>query len=226
MPHSVLNHPDFPLEKGKALSPKSKLIMNTVRDTILAILQWEDIAVIKKYKKKINWEKLPKKLGKKENVILDISPIQEEIWSSRSASQIKSGVKNGTHMALDAVGINSKNTDKRIRIAIETLGWQYKIMSEERFVHRFQNGKVKRDATFLIGMMRYMSQLGTEWLTSVLDILFSDGYYPALDRSDSMKALKYLIKRWKETLKNNSQDERYNEFKSMIMNIAGEVGYK
>lgn len=35
-------------------------------------------------------------------------------------------------------------------------------MSRERFIHRLQNGKVERDASFLIGMMRYMSQLGTE----------------------------------------------------------------
>ena len=226
MPHSVSNHPEFPLEKWKALNPKNKLIMNTVRDTILVILQWEDIVLLKRYTEKIDWENAPKKLWKKEIFALDIWGIQEEIWISRSSPQVKAGVKKWTHMALEEVGIHAKNTDKRIRTAIETLGWQYRIMSGERFVHRLDNGKVERDARFLIGMMRYMSQLGKEWLISVLDVLFSDGNYPALDKSDSMKALRYLIKKWKETLKHNSKDGSYKEFKDLLISIAGEVGDK
>lgn len=39
MPHRLSHHPEFPLEKGKALNPKNKLIMNTVRDLVLGILQ-------------------------------------------------------------------------------------------------------------------------------------------------------------------------------------------
>lgn len=62
MPHRALHHPEFPLEKGKALDPKSKLIMNVVRDTILPILRGETVAPIKKYTKKINWDNPPNSL--------------------------------------------------------------------------------------------------------------------------------------------------------------------
>lgn len=62
MPHRALHHPEFPLEKGKALDPKSKLIMNVVRDTILPILRGEAVAPIKKYTKKINWDNPPNSL--------------------------------------------------------------------------------------------------------------------------------------------------------------------
>lgn len=52
----------------------------------------------------------------------DISQIQGKISTARSTPEIKRGVKDGVHLALESVGIHTKNTDKRIRIAIETLG--------------------------------------------------------------------------------------------------------
>ncbi len=63
--------------------------MNTARDMILAILQGEAVVKIKKYKKDINWDKLPKKLGRMKKIVLDISPIQKDIGVARSTPQIK-----------------------------------------------------------------------------------------------------------------------------------------
>ena len=63
--------------------------MNTARDMILAILQGEAVVKIKKYKKDINWDTLPKKLGRMKKIVLDISPIQKDIGVARSTPQIK-----------------------------------------------------------------------------------------------------------------------------------------
>lgn len=51
-------------------------------------------------------------------------------------------------------------------------------MSPERFLHRLENRKIKRDAKFLIGMIRYMSQLGKNGLPIAINKLLSDGSYP------------------------------------------------
>jgi hypothetical protein len=193
MRHSVSNHPEFPQEKGKALHPKNKLIMNTVRDLVLGILQWYSSVDLKKYTQKIDWGNLPKDLGAQKRINLDISDIQKKIRQWKNTVHKKEIVKKWTHEALEKVWINSHNTTKRIHMAIESLGWQYKIMSPERFLHRLDNGKVQRDCRFLIGMIQYMSQLGRIWLMSSVKNLLSDGHYPTLNNSDSMRALNSVI---------------------------------
>ncbi len=74
-------------------------------------------------------------------------------------------------------------------------------MSPERFLHRLENGKVERDCRFLISMIQYMSQLGKIGLESIVNNLLSDGQYPTLNTSDSMRALNSVTSKAKEVLK-------------------------
>lgn len=230
MPHRLFHHPEFPLEKGKALHPKNKLIMNTVRDLVLGILQWKNSVDLKKYIQKIDWGNLPKDLGAQKKINLDISEIQEKVKDLKSTVHRKDSIKKWTHDALEKVWINPHNTSKRIRIAVESLGWQYKIMSPERFLHRLENGKVERDCRFLIGMIQYMSQLGKKWLESIVKNLLSDGDYPTLNNSDSIRALNSVVSKTKEVLK--AQDKKnqskwsYEEFKLLLKKISREVWEK
>ena len=103
-------------------------------------------------------------------------------------------------------------------------------MSPERFLHRLENRKIKRDAKFLIGMIRYMSQLGKNGLPIAINKLLSDGSYPWLHDSDSIKALNAIIWKAKEVLKAKDKKGKskwwYKEFKQMLWTIVWEVEEK
>ncbi len=145
--HIPSNNSSLPEEKGKLLDPKTKLLTTTVRKVVLAILDDK-----KQISLKLQWNK---------SHALNIEGIVEKEFSTH---KIKGLVKESLHNALKIVWVHSK---KRIRNALETLWWQYKNMSDERFLHRIQNGKVERDCKFLIWMIRFMGQLGEEWLGCV-----------------------------------------------------------
>jgi hypothetical protein len=65
-------HGEFPDEDGK-LDAKMKLLLNTTREVVLAILDGVDKVELKRYKKKIHWSHPPKKFPKKQDFVLDIS---------------------------------------------------------------------------------------------------------------------------------------------------------
>ncbi len=230
MTHVLSHHLEFPLEKGKALHPKNKLIMNTVRDLVLSILRWDSSVDFNKYIQKVDWGNLPKDLGAQKKINLDISDIQEKIRQWKNTVHNKESVKKWIHDALEKVWINPHNTTKRIHIAVESLRWQYKIMSPERFLHRLENGKVERDCRFLIGMIQYMSQFGKTWLKSIVKNLLSDAQYPTLNNSDSIRALNSLVSKAKEVLRDQDKKNQlkwsYKEFKLLLQRITEEVWEK
>ena len=57
-------HFDGPNEKGKILDKKTKLLMTTVRETVLGILRGEEKITLKKYRETPDWNS-KKKLEKK-----------------------------------------------------------------------------------------------------------------------------------------------------------------
>jgi hypothetical protein len=215
-------HGEFPDEKGK-LDTKTKLLVNTTREVILAILDGKTEVKLKRYKKNVRINHLPRKPGKTESFTHKIKNHYKPIATTETPI---TRTKSTVHLALEQVGIDKTNTNKRIATVIESLWSQYEHMLIERFLHRMENGKVLRDARFLLGVP-YL--LWGEWIESrketLEDLKSKHNFQNLIDSKDARanNALDKLLKTTRKYLKKEYREKWKEKYAEFITNLKSSI---
>lgn len=207
---------DGPDERWPPPDIQSKLILNTVRGAVFAILDGKDFVEVSKYRKSIDWDHPPKNPWKKKTLVVTFPKAQ---LNQTPREKYKSSI----HHALTRVGIDH-TTKKRIGIAVATLESQYKRMTPERFVHRMkilddrETSKLERDVRFLLWNMKLFRWFGSFALSQTTSLLLSDGNFSGLkENSASLAVLAMIIDRAKSMKKEGKNGSRFfQEFKKII----------
>jgi len=70
---------------------------------------------------------------------------------------------------------------------------QYEKISKERFEHRMNNGKVKRDFLFLVKAAQFLNHYTIDTTFSIVELFLWEGNYPTLDNSKSLRSMRIFI---------------------------------
>jgi hypothetical protein len=209
-------HFDGPEEKWSTLDAKSKLILNTIREAVFAILEWKNQVTVSKYKKEIDWNHPPKKFPRKISHVVIFPPYNPRKTPIENT-------KDSLHAALAHVGIDN-TVKKRIATWVDALWSQYKNMSPERFLHRMEileEGKIsklERDVRFLLWNMKLFRSFWPSAMRETLRLLLSHGNFPGLkEGSHSLKALAMIIDTAKK-MKWSSQNgrQKFQKFEAIL----------
>lgn len=70
---------------------------------------------------------------------------------------------------------------------------QYEKISKERFEHRMNNGKIKRDFLFLVKAAQFLNHYTIDTTFSIVELFLWEGNYPTLDNSKSLRSMRIFI---------------------------------
>ncbi len=70
---------------------------------------------------------------------------------------------------------------------------QYEKISKERFEHRMNNGKIKRDFLFLMKAAQFLNHYTVDATFWIAELYLWDGKYPTLDNSRALRSMRIFI---------------------------------